>query len=106
MAARRTKSNPRLDGRGPALSGKSRASRAKKISVTIDARVLREVANDARRSGRTLSAQITDALARDHRQRLLKALIEKYEAEHGVISEEELESARKEWQGSRSTVAR
>jgi len=76
-----------------------KAPRAKKISLTVDERVLRDVERDARRAGRSLSAHVTEALARDVRRRHLQAIIEEYEAEHGVISEEELTRARAEWLG-------
>lgn len=66
------------------------ASRAKKISVTVDPGVLAAVQKEAKRAGRTLSAEVTAALARDLRRRQLQALIEEYEAEHGVITEDEL----------------
>jgi hypothetical protein len=82
----------------PAPRAKNR-SRARKISITVDARVIREIERQARRSGRTLSAEITDALAHELRRRHLRELIEQYEAEHGAISERELASIRKEWQG-------
>jgi hypothetical protein len=73
--------------------------RAKKISITVDEAVLREVEKQARRSGRSLSAQVTEALARDLRQSRLRQLIEEYETEHGSISESELASIRDQWQG-------
>jgi len=76
-----------------------RASRAKKISITVDERVLHQVERAAERSGRTLSAHITDALTRDLRQRALEKLIDDYERDHGVITEPEMESIRRQWQG-------
>jgi len=75
-----------------------RGSRAKKVSVTIDERVLGEAKKVARSSGRTLSAHVTEALARDLRQRRLQRLLEDYEAAHGVITEEELAAVRSQWQ--------
>ena len=73
--------------------------RAKKISITVDEAVLQEVQKQARRSGRTLSAQVTEALARDLRRSRLRQLIEDYETEYGGISESELASIRDEWRG-------
>jgi hypothetical protein len=85
--------------KGTRARANARATRAKKISVTVDEHVLREVEKDARRSGRTLSAHITDALARDLRRERLRALLEDYEAEHGAITQEELAEVRKAWRG-------
>lgn len=73
-------------------------SRAKKVSLTVNESVLREVERDARRTGRTLSAYVTEALARDLRRQRLQALIESYEAEHGTITEQELSKIRGKWQ--------
>jgi hypothetical protein len=74
----------------PTARRKATSSRAKKISVTVDPAVLSAVQKEAERKGRTLSAEVTDALARDLRRRQLQALIEDYEAEHGVITDDEL----------------
>jgi hypothetical protein len=76
----------------------AKPARAKKISITVDERILRDVERDARRRGRTLSSHITEALSRDLRQRRLAELIEQYEAEHGIITDEELATARAKWQ--------
>ena len=73
-------------------------SRASKISITVDERVLKGVKMQARRSGRTLSAQVTDALARDLRRARLQELIEAYESKHGEITEDELTALRAECQ--------
>ena len=89
----------RSAARAPRSRANARATRAKKISLTVDERVLREVESDARRSGRTLSAHVTDALARDLRRRRLQALLEEYEAERGQITDEELAEVRSEWRG-------
>jgi hypothetical protein len=83
----------------PAEPTAARASRAKKISITVDERVLRAVEQDARRAGRTLSSHVTDALARDLRQRRLGAIIERYEAEDGTMTDQELAAARAKWRG-------
>jgi hypothetical protein len=71
-------------------------SRVKKISITVDERVLRNVERTARRAGRTLSAHVTEALERDLRRTRLRELIETHEAEYGEISEEELAAVRAE----------
>lgn len=72
-------------------------SRAKKISITVDERILRAVERDARRAGRTLSSHITEALSRDLRQQRLVAIVERYEAEHGTITDAELAAVRAQW---------
>jgi hypothetical protein len=64
--------------------------RAKKVSLTVDEAVLHAMKREARRTGRTLSAEESDALARELRRRRLAELIVEHEAEHGVISAEEL----------------
>jgi hypothetical protein len=70
---------------------------AAKISVTVDPQVLRDVKAAARRSGQTLSAHISQALARDLRRRKLAELITEYEATAGVIGDDELAEARAAW---------
>lgn len=72
--------------------------RAKKISLTVDEAVLRAMKDEARRTGRTLSAEVSDALARELRRRRLNALILEHEAEHGVIGADELAKIQAEWQ--------
>jgi hypothetical protein len=72
--------------------------RTTKISITVDARVLRSVQKEARRAGRTLSAEVTEALARDLRRRRLQELLQEYETEHGAISDDELARIRARWQ--------
>jgi hypothetical protein len=89
--------SPRAAARTPRARANARATRAKKISLTVDEGVLREVESDAKRSGRTLSAHVTDALARDLRRRRLQALLEEYEAEHGAITDHELAEVRTAW---------
>ena len=73
-------------------------ARAKKVSITVDERVLHDVQRVAQRAGRTLSAQITEALARDLRHTRLQELISDYERQHGSISEAEMMRIRKRWQ--------
>ena len=66
--------------------------RAKKISITVDEAVLRAMQQEAERSGRTLSAEVSDALAQELRRRRLQELIAEYEAANGVITPQELAS--------------
>ncbi len=87
-----------------ALGGSSRSARssprgrAKKISLTVDEGVLRAMQKEAKRSGRTLSAEVTEALGRELRRRGLQKIIAEYEAEHGHITAEELASIEAQWQ--------
>ena len=99
VAARTKVRTPRARSQASPVRAHARSTRAKKISLTVDERVLRDVVKDARRSGRTLSAHITEALARDVRRRRLHLVIEEYEAEHGSIGEDELARVRAEWRG-------
>jgi hypothetical protein len=78
---------------------RTETQRAKKISITVDPNVLREVEKDAHGAGQTLSAHISEALARDLRRRRLHTIITEYEAEHGVIGEAELAAVRARWKG-------
>jgi hypothetical protein len=73
--------------------------RAKKISITVDSRILSEVEQIVRSEGGSLSAHIAEALARDLRRRRMQELIDEYEQSHGEISERELGEIRTEWQG-------
>ncbi len=72
--------------------------RAKKVSITVDEAVLRAMESEAKRSGRTLSAEVTEALSRELRRRRLQELVAEYESEHGVISIKELAAIQAEWQ--------
>ena len=84
--------------RQSASSGRTSSARAQKISITVDEAILREARRVAHSTGRTLSAHITEALARDLRRRRLQQLVDEYEREHGTISGEELAEIRSAWQ--------
>lgn len=71
---------------------------ASKVSVTIDSAVLQRARIAARRSGKTLSAHISQALERDLRRQRMADLIAEFEAEQGVISPEEIAQAIASWQ--------
>lgn len=68
-----------------------------KISLTVDEGVLRAMQQEAKRSGRTPSAEVTEALGRELRRRRLTQLIAEYESEYGQITAEELASIETEW---------
>ena len=71
--------------------------RAKKVSLTVDEGVLRAMEREAKRSKRTLSAEVTEALARELRRRRLQGLVAEYEQEKGTISAKELAAIQAEW---------
>ncbi len=74
-------------------------ARAKKISITLDERVLAGMRVRMKRNrGSSLSATIAEALQRDLRREKLAGLVASYEAEHGTISEAEVQEARRKWQ--------
>ncbi len=71
--------------------------RTKKVSLTVDEGVLRAMEQEAKRSKRTLSAEVTAALARELRRRRLQGLVAEYEEEKGAISAKELAAIQAEW---------
>lgn len=81
------------------VASRSASGPASKVSVTIDAAVLRQARVAAKRSGKTLSAHISQALERDLRRQRMAELVAGFEAEHGVISPEEVAKAIASWQG-------
>jgi hypothetical protein len=52
---------------------------------------------EAKRSKRTLSAEVTEALALELRRRRLQGLIAEYEQQKGSISAKELAALQAEW---------
>lgn len=91
----------RSSQRKPVRRSKAAASpprgRAKKVSLTVDEGVLRAMEREAKRSKRTLSAEVTEALARELRRRRLQRLVAAYEQEKGTISAKELAAVQAEW---------
>jgi predicted transcriptional regulator len=67
--------------------------------VTVDSAVLHRARAAAKRSGKTLSAYISQALERDLRRQRMAELIAEFEAGHGAISPEEVAKAIASWQG-------
>lgn len=72
--------------------------RAKKVSLTVDEGVLSAMEREAKKAKRTLSAEVTEALARELRRRRLQELVASYEQENGVITAKELAAIQAEWQ--------
>jgi hypothetical protein len=52
---------------------------------------------EAKKSKRTLSAEITEALSRELRRRRLQELVAGYEEEKGAITAKELAAIQAEW---------
>ena len=71
--------------------------RAKKVSLTVDESVLFAMQREAKKSKRTLSAEVTEALARELRRRRLSELVASYEGQKGAITAEELAAVQAEW---------
>jgi hypothetical protein len=71
--------------------------RTKKVSLTVDEGVLLALQKEAKRSGRTLSAEVSHALDRELRRRRLQDLLLEYENEHGTITADELAAIQAEW---------
>ena len=91
------RSSERKPVRPTKTAGPPPRGRAKKVSLTVDAGVLRAMEREAKRSKRTLSAEVTEALARELRRRRLQGLIAEYEHEKGSISAQELAAIQAEW---------
>lgn len=96
-STRRSSRSARRPALSPEPARPRSRGRAKKVSLTVDEGVLLAIQKDAKRAGRTLSAEVTEALARELRRRRLQALIAEYEGEHGTISAAELASIQAQW---------
>jgi macrodomain Ter protein organizer (MatP/YcbG family) len=81
-----------------AVAARSPSGLASKVSVTIDSMVLRQARVAAKRSGKTLSAHISQALERDLRRQRMAELIAEFEVEHGAITPAEVAKAIASWQ--------
>ena len=91
------RSAERKPARQTKAAGPPQRGRAKKVSLTVDEGVLRAMEQEAKRSKRTLSAEVTEALARELRRRRLQGLIAEYEQEKRAISAKELAAIQAEW---------
>ena len=67
------------------------------MSLTVDERVLSAMEREAKKAKRTLSAEVTEALARELRRRRLQELVASYEREKGAITAKELAAMQAEW---------
>jgi hypothetical protein len=68
------------------------------VSLTVDESVLSAMEREAKKSKRSLSAEVTEALARELRRRRLSELVASYEEENGAITAKELAAIQAEWQ--------
>lgn len=84
----------------------SRGSPAIKLAITVDADVHAKVVRAASREHKSISAWMTEAARRALLVRDGLAAIAEWEAEHGALSEAELEAARKRVFGARRRKAR
>jgi hypothetical protein len=92
----RSPAGPAAGRAKPVVTGNP--ARMSKVSITVDAGVLREVRRLIRETGASLSAHVTQALESDLRRRRMQQLIDEYEAGNGTISEDELAEIRAQWQ--------
>jgi len=72
-----------------------RGNPAIKLAITVDSDVHAEVMNAAEVEGVSVSAWLTAAARRALRVRAGLAAVAEWEAEHGALSERELEAARR-----------
>jgi len=85
--------------RSPRTRSSSTATRgrARKVSLTVDQGVLSAMEREARKAKPTLSAEVTEVLARELRRRRLQELVASYEQEKGTITAKELAAIQAEW---------
>jgi macrodomain Ter protein organizer (MatP/YcbG family) len=96
---RNKQAKPARRSRGAAAATRNPSGTASKVSVTIDSAVLRQARVAAKRSGKTLSAHISQALERDLRRQRMAELVAGFEAAHGAITPEEVAGAIASWRG-------
>lgn len=65
-----------------------------KLSLSFDADLADQLREEARRAGRSVSSLAAELTADGLRHRALREAIQQYEAEHGVITEQEMKQAR------------
>ena len=67
------------------------------MSLSFPEKLAREIRREAKREGVSLSAWVSRAAQRQTKLAGARRLLAEYEAEHGVITEEELERVRRAW---------
>jgi hypothetical protein len=83
-----------------------RGSPAVKLAITVDRDVHAKILNAAEAEGSSISAWITAAARHALRVRDGLGAVAEWEAEHGPLTEEELEAARTRISGPRKRKAR
>lgn len=68
-----------------------------RLAISLDPSLSDEIRNCARASGDTISAWLADAAKRKIRAIAGRAALADYEAEFGVIPDEEVEAMRRKW---------
>jgi methanogenic corrinoid protein MtbC1 len=68
----------------------------RKVTVTLDEELVRDLGVAAREAGIPLSRLIASAAKREMRLRIGQAVVAEWEAEHGAFTPEELAAARAE----------
>jgi hypothetical protein len=68
-----------------------------KMSLSFPSRLARLVRREAKREGMSVSAWVARAAARATKLAEARRLLEAYEREHGLITEDELERVRRVW---------
>jgi len=68
-----------------------------KMSLSVPVKLARTARREAKAEGISVSAWISRAIERQSKLAGMRRLLEEYEAEHGVITEEELERVRRLW---------
>jgi hypothetical protein len=68
-----------------------------RLAISLDPALSDEIRSCAEASGDTISAWLADAARRKIRAVAARAALADYEAEFGVISEEEVEQMRRKW---------
>jgi hypothetical protein len=68
-----------------------------KLAISLAPELLAEVRHDAEASGETVSGWLADAAVSKLRRRAAQLALAAFEAEHGVITDDELAEARALW---------
>ena len=68
-----------------------------KLSISFEPELAHQLREEARSSGRSVSALVAEAVERNLRLARGRRLIAEWEAEHGPITEAELEEVRARW---------
>jgi len=70
-----------------------------KLAISFPPALAREVRARASAASESVSGWLADAAARKLRRIAAREALDAYEAEHGVITDEELERTRTQWPG-------